>query len=176
MAVNSKSKKIKEQGTPAIVIILIIVAIVLIVIAVSKRGVDTTNNNNNSSKEVENIASSENIINNQNYDEESGIITIELKAHYENMNSIIVTNSDIEKIKNGDAQFSKSLKELLEDKGMSSSQKYNIKNSIEKKIVDENTTVKEYYAKITGFNTVDEFVKFCEENFQRMKTENEGQE
>lgn len=113
------------------------------------------------------------IINNTSYIENKAIV--ELKTANEKLDNLIVSEDIIKEMKNNAKKYSMKLSEVLADKDISSKDLYNISKAIEEKIVTKDTTLKEYYAKITGFRNVNAFIKFCEESFENIRKENKEQ-
>lgn len=158
-----KRKKMKRQGVPlAFVIFVSIIIFFTIIIGIK--------NKKNQVRDNENIVNS-NLIINKSYDKENNMKTIEIKTENFEIDSLIITNKVIEKLKNNDAEYNKSLKEILDDNKTSNRDIYNINKSIELQCVKEDTKLADYYWKITGFKSLNEFISFCEKTFELMETE-----
>ena len=117
-----------------------------------------------------NIIYSQSIVN-KSFDKVSNIKTLEIKTEVDELNSIIVTNDMIEKLKNNSNEYNKTLKEVIENDKTSNRDIYNMKKAIELKYVNEDTKLCDYYWKVTGFKKLNELIKFCEEAFGLMETE-----
>ena len=157
----------KKDGVPLLLVIFIIIVIIIFIVMIIK-------NSNKKDKagyiENGNIIYSQLIIN-KSYDKVNNIKTLEIKSEVDELNSIIITNEMIEKIKNNSNEYNKTLKEVIENDKTSNRDNYNIKKAIELKYVNESTKLSDYYWKITGFKNLNKLIEFCEEAFELMETE-----
>ena len=147
-------KKKKKIIIISIVIILIVlISIVLI------------NNSNTSAGTIKDgkIIYSDKIVNTNNYKSKQ---IIEIKSVNNLIDNLIISSEEFDKIKNDDKKYKRTLKEVLNDKNTNNKDLYNIKKSIELNLVKESDDIVLYYAKITGFNTRGKFIKFCTKAFE----------
>lgn len=96
---------------------------------------------------------------------------IELKSVNEQINNIVIDSEMVEDMKKNSSKYNQTLKEILKDTHTSENDIYNVKTAINLKIVDEKDYYKDYYVKITGFDNVGSFIKFCEDAFKLVKEE-----
>ena len=160
----SKNKK-KKKGIPLYALILVILGIVLIFIFINKNLNKETNAGNISNGKVN---YSEMIVN-KRFNKDTSIKIIEIDTVDDQINNVVMTNKKIEKIKNNTDEYTRTLKEVLEDTKTISRDIYDINKAIELGYVDENTKYCDYYAKITGFKNTNNFIKFCENAFKLME-------
>lgn len=160
-------KRKKKVGVPLILVIFIVIIIIVIGIIMIVKNRDKENKSGYI--ENGNVVYSNSIIN-KSYNKESNKKTIEIKTENSELNSLIITNEIIEKIKNNSSEYNRTLKEVLEDNQTSNRDIYNIKKAIELKYVEEDTKLVDYYWKITGFKSLNKLIEFCEDAFQLVET------
>ena len=161
-----KNKK-KKEGVSLILIVFILIVITAI-------GIIITINCTKKDRKAGYIENGEvvysDLIINKSYNEESKVKILELKTEYSELNNLIITNKMIEKIKKNSDEYSRTLKDVLEDKKTSNRDVYNIEKAIELNCVKEDTKMADYYWKITGFKNLNKLIEFCEEAFELMET------
>lgn len=165
--VNQKQKrprkKIKKKLKFIIILILLMLCLsVLLVFMINKSESAGTIKNGK-------ITYSDKI-NNVSYINNKQII--ELKSIDSQIDNLVINNEMINEIKNNSEKYDQTLKEILESSDTSKQDIYNIQKAIDLKIVSEKTSLKLYYAKITGFKNVKKFVNFCEAVFELIKEDN----
>lgn len=157
---RKRRKKSKNKISPQLLCIISIVIIIGVIIII-KNNINKSKTNVNQN----NKAITSHYVVNKSYDEKNKLKTIEIKTNIGELNSVIVTNTMLQEINSSSGDYAKTLKEVMESNKLSNRDLYNIKKAIELKYVDENTKLSEYYWKVTGFKSLEEFKSFCEENF-----------
>ena len=94
---------------------------------------------------------------------------IELNTINNKINSIIISKDMYIDIKNNSQKYNQSLSNYLKSDDISENEKYNINKSIELKMVNDKTRLKDYYVKVTGFKNIKSFLKFLDDAFKLVK-------
>lgn len=94
---------------------------------------------------------------------------IEIESIDKSIDNIVVTSDMIKDMEN--KKYNLTIKEALTKQDITNKEISNIMKSLDLKIVNKNTSLKDYYAKVTGFKSSKEFIKFCEDAFELIKKE-----
>ena len=162
--------RVRSKKSPKrIIIVLLLLIIVIAIIIVVRR------NNRIKYGYIDNgkVVYS-NLIINKSYNAEKELAVIEIKAKREELNSIIITNEILEKMKNEKDDFTKKINEIISDETLSSREKYNIQKAIELGLIKEEDNYEQYYITVTGFKNKKKFIKFCNKCFQLLEKEYKG--
>ena len=162
-------RKNKKKGVPLYMVILIVLVGIIGIVIINKNLNNETNAGHISNGKV---VYSETIVNKM-YNKETQMKTLEIDTVNHEINNVIMTSKTIESLKNNSNEYKRTLKEVLDDSQTISRNFYDISKSIELGIVNENTELKDYYAKVTGFKNTNNFIKFCENAFKLMEKDND---
>lgn len=86
--------------------------------------------------------------------------TIEFKNNYDLIDNGIVTDEIYEKLKNNDDTYNLTVTDYLKLENISAKESYNINKAIQTKIINQNTTYSDYFAKTCGFKNKSELLKY----------------
>ena len=113
-------------------------------------------------------------VSNKSYNVENELAVVEIKTKRDELNSVIITNEMLNRIKEGHEEYSESIEDVINTKDLSSREKYNIQKAVELGIITENDSLEQYYIVVTGFKNKKDFVKFCDRCFELIEKEYKG--
>jgi hypothetical protein len=102
---------------------------------------------------------------NKSYIKNEDVKSIEIKPINDQLNSIIITDKMINDIRNNSELYNKTVAEVYGLTTTSPRDSFNINKAIELKIINNNTSYKNYFVKVTGFNNLNQFLNFCDNAF-----------
>jgi hypothetical protein len=149
----------KKQSPIVFIIIILILIGVIVFLAIS----------NNKRVEAGFVSNNEfyysNMIINKSYIKNEDVKSIEIKPINDQLNSIIITDKMINDIRNNSELYNKTVAEVYGLSTTSPRDSFNINKAIELKIINNNTSYKNYFVKVTGFNNLNQFLNFCDNAF-----------
>lgn len=161
MEAKKRNKQVQKNNTKKkgiLVLFIIIICVIAISIIIATKPVNVGKINEDGKAEY-----IEKIVNVTKYENKK---IIEFKNDYELIDNGIITTEIYEKIKNNDNKYNLTLKEYLQQKELSAKESYNINKAIQTKIVNEDTTYADYFAKTCGFKNKKELLKYTNAVFE----------
>ena len=160
--------KTKNNTIKMVVILILIVGIILLI-----RGIRKNNREKYGYIKDGKVVFS-NMLINRGYDKNTCFSVIEVKAIKEGLNSITVSSDMLNKIKEGDPFYNKSIGEMKNSEDLSNKDLYNISKVLELEMVKEDDSLLKYYSTVVGFKKEKKFIEFCDKCFELIKIDSKG--